>query len=42
MSMYPKISYDKKAVENNKNVFANKHIMVLKIIFTDVCMNISK
>jgi len=30
------------AVENNKNVFANKHIMILKIIFTDVCINISK
>jgi len=38
----PKISYDKKAVENNKNVFTNRHIMILKIMFTDVCMNISK
>jgi len=38
----PKISYDKKAVENNQNVFTNKHVMILKIIFTDVCINISK
>ena len=52
LAMYPfsisidehvlKISYDKKAVENNKNAFTNKHIMILKIIFTDVCVNISK
>jgi len=32
----PKISYDKKAVENNKNLFTIEHIMILKIIFTDV------
>jgi len=31
----PKISNDKKTVENNKNVFTNKHIMILKIILTD-------
>ena len=31
-----------KAVENNKNVLTNKHIMILKIIFTDVCINILK
>jgi len=42
MSMYPKISYNKEAVENNKNVFTNKHIMILKTIFTDVCINIAK
>ena len=38
----PEISYDKKTVENNKNVFTNKHIMILKIIFTDIYINISK
>ena len=31
----PKISNDKKTVENNKSVFTNKHIMILKIILTD-------
>jgi len=30
----------KKSVENNKIVFTNKHIMILKMIFTDVCINI--
>ena len=42
MNMYPAISYDNKAVENNKKLFTNKHIMILKIIFTDVYINISK
>jgi len=39
----PKISYDKKAGENNKNTFTNKHLLILKIIFTDVdlCINTS-
>ena len=40
--VYPKISYGKKVEENNKNIFTNKHITILKIIFTDVCINISK
>jgi len=41
--MSSKISYDKKAVENNKIVFTNKHIiMILKIIFNDVCINVLK
>jgi len=38
----PLKSLDKKAVESNKNVFTNKHIMILKIIFTIVCINILK
>jgi len=38
----PLIPYYKNAVENNKNVFINKHIMIFKIIFTDVGINISK
>jgi len=39
----PKIHYDKKAEENTKNLFTNKHIMILKVIFTDVdlCINAS-
>jgi len=39
----PKISYDKKAEGNNKNIFANKHILILKIIYTDIdlCINTS-
>jgi len=28
--MYPKISYGKKAEENIKNVFTNKHIMIFE------------
>jgi len=28
MSVYPKISYDEKAEENNKNRFTNKHNMM--------------
>jgi len=38
----PKISYDRKTVENNKNIFANIDLMILKI-FTDVdlCTNMS-
>ena len=38
-----KTSYDKKAEENNKNIFTNKHLVILKIIFTDVdlCINTS-
>ena len=35
-------AYDKNAVEDNKNVFTNEHAMILKIIFTNVCVNISK
>ena len=31
-----KISYDKKAEENNKNIFTNKHILIKKLILTDV------
>jgi len=26
----PKISYDKKAEENNKNIFTNKHIIIFQ------------
>ena len=35
-------AYGKNAVENNENVFNNEHAMILKIIFADVCINISK
>jgi len=38
----PKISYGKKVEENNKNMFTNKTSMILKIMFTDECINISK
>jgi len=53
LAMYPSsISIDehvplkflmtKTLLENNKNVFTNKHIIILKIIFNDICINISK
>jgi len=31
MTITLKISYDKKAEENNKNIVTNKHIMVFEI-----------
>jgi len=30
MSKYPTNSYDKKAEENNKNIFTNKHIIIFQ------------
>jgi len=36
MSMYPL-----NAEENNKNIFTNKHLLILKIIFTDVDLRIN-
>ena len=43
-SIIPKISYDKKADENRKYIYCtNKHLLILKIILTDVdvCINAS-
>jgi len=42
MNMFPKISYDKKAKENKK-IYLLYHLLILKIILTDVdlCINAS-
>jgi len=36
----PKTSYDTKTGKDNKNILTNTHIMILKIIFTDIYFNI--
>ena len=39
----PKISHNKKTEENNKNIFTNNDLLILKIILTDIdlCINTS-
>ena len=36
----PETSYDKKAEEDNKNIFTNKHAMIFEIIFSYFYFNI--
>ena len=38
----PKIFCDNKAEENTENILTYKRTMILKIVFTDMCINISK